>query len=172
MKKRDAESQAVLRHWLEAVPNDRLAHLVKDAARELVKSLQRRLAAHRVSFGHWVFLRILWEEDGLTQRELSVRAGMMEPTTYAAVTALERLGYVSRSKRGDNRKNMFVALTPAGKALKAKLVPLAAEVNEVSVRGIDARDIAATRRTLLAIVANLVRDEALEERRREARAVA
>ncbi len=119
-----------------------------------------------------MFLRILWEEDGLTQRELSVRAGMMEPTTYAAVTALERLGYVSRSKRGDNRKNMFVALTPAGKALKAKLVPLAAEVNEVSVRGIDARDIAATRRTLLAIVANLVRDEALEERRREARAVA
>jgi len=166
MKKRDAESQAMLRHWREAVPNDRLAHLVKDAARGLVKSLQRRLAAHGVSFGHWVFLRILWEEDGLTQRELSVRAGMMEPTTYAAVTALERLGYVSRARRGGNRKNMFVALTPAGKALKAKLVPLAEDVNEVAVRGIDPRDIVATRRTLLAIVANLARNEAIEEGRR------
>lgn len=166
MKKRDAESQAMLRHWREAVPNDRLAHLVKDAARGLVKSLQRRLAAHGVSFGHWVFLRILWEEDGLTQRELSVRAGMMEPTTSAAVTALERLGYVSRARRGGNRKSRFVALTPAGKALKAKLVPLAEEVNEAAVRGIDPRDIAATRRTLLAIVANLARDEAVEEKDR------
>ena len=29
------EAEATLRHWLEAVPNDRLAHLVRDAARGL-----------------------------------------------------------------------------------------------------------------------------------------
>ena len=29
----DSETQAILRHWQEAVPNDRLAHLVKDAIR-------------------------------------------------------------------------------------------------------------------------------------------
>ena len=117
---------------------------------------------------------ILWEEDGLTQRELSVRAGMMEPTTFAAVTALERLGYVSRSKRGDNRKNMFVALTQNGKALKAKLVPLAEAVNEAAVRGIDPRDIAVTRRTLLALIHNLASDEAGADlkKRGAARAVA
>ena len=59
-----------------------------------MRALQMRLAEHRVSFGHWSFLRILWEGDGLTQRELSERAGVMEPTTFSALKAMERLGYI------------------------------------------------------------------------------
>src|ERR1700704_4494049 len=53
----------MLRHWQEAVPNDRLAHLVKHAARGLARALHMRLAEHRVSYGHWTFLRILWETE-------------------------------------------------------------------------------------------------------------
>jgi DNA-binding MarR family transcriptional regulator len=156
------ETEATLRHWLEAVPNDRLAHLVRDAARGLSRGLQLRLGTHSVTFGHWVFLRILWESDGLTQRELSVKAGVMEPTTFAAVTALERLGYVTRRKKAGNRKNVYVDLTPAGAALKASLVPLAEAVNEVAVAGIAPGDIAVARQTLLTMIRNLARDEALQ----------
>ena len=93
---RQPTTQAILRHWREAVPNDRLAHLVKDATRGLTRALQMRLTEHSVSFGHWTFLRILWESDGITQRELSERAGLMEPTTFSALKAMERLGYVTR----------------------------------------------------------------------------
>ncbi len=50
-----ATAQAVLRHWLEDVPDDRLAHLVKDAMRGLTRGLQRRLNEYSVSFGHWSF---------------------------------------------------------------------------------------------------------------------
>ncbi len=85
-------TQAILQHWREAVPNDRLAHLVKDATRALLRALQMRLAAHSVSLGHWTFLRILWERDGLTQKELSEQAGVMEPTTFSALKAMERFG--------------------------------------------------------------------------------
>src|SRR6187551_466593 len=114
MKKNAADTAVILRHWREAVPNDRLAHLVKDATRALVRALQVRLAEHSVSFGHWTFLRILWEGDGLTQRELSASAGVMEPTTYSALKAMERLGYIARRQRGDDRKKVFVFLTPKG----------------------------------------------------------
>lgn len=79
------ETRTVLDHWREAVPDDRLAHLVKDATRALVRGLQMRLTEHDVSFGHWAFLRILWESDGLTQRELSEQAGVQEPTTFSAM---------------------------------------------------------------------------------------
>src|SRR3989441_292953 len=64
--------------------SDRLAHLTKEAWRGFMRALQGRLAGHGVPFGHWTFLRILWERDGLTQRELSDEAGVMEPTTFAA----------------------------------------------------------------------------------------
>lgn len=152
-------TETILRHWREAVPDDRLAHLVKDATRALVRALQMRLAEHRVSFGHWTFLRILWEGDGLTQRELSDQAGVMEPTTFAALKAMERLGYIARRQHGDDRKKVYVYLTPKGRRLKRELVPLAEEVNTTAVRGTRKADIAATRGVLLAIIENLARDE-------------
>jgi DNA-binding MarR family transcriptional regulator len=161
---RASSTEAILRHWREAVPDDRLAHLVKDATRALVRALQVRLAEHHVSFGYWTFLRILWEGDGLTQRELSEQAGVMEPTTFAALNAMERLGYVRR-KRGDDRKKVCVLLTPKGRALKRELVPLAEDVNNIAVRAIPRAKIATMRAVLLAIIENLARDEAAQQKR-------
>ncbi len=148
-----------MRHWREAVPDDRLAHLVKDATRALVRALQMRLAEHGVSFGHWTFLRILWEGDGLTQRELSEQAGVMEPTTFSALKAMERLGYIRRRRRGGDRKKVYVLLTPKGRRLRDRLVPLAENVNRIAVRGVQPADIAATRAVLLTIIENMARDE-------------
>jgi MarR family transcriptional regulator, organic hydroperoxide resistance regulator len=159
-------TEAILRHWREAVPNDRLAHLVKDAMRALSRALQMRLTRHSVSYGHWTFLRILWERDGVMQRELSEQAGLQEPTTFSALKAMERLGYVVRKRMPDSRKKVYVFLTPKGRALKGKLVPLAQGVNEVAVQGVAQADIAATRRSLLAIIENLARDELDSVRKR------
>lgn len=164
MTRRTNDTQAILRHWREAVPNDRLAHLVKDATRALVRALSSRLAAHKVSFGHWAFLRILWERDGITQRELSEQAGVMEPTTFAALKAMERLGYIVRRKGRSDQKRVYVYLTPRGRVLKSRLVPLAEDVNQVAVRGLKPADVVAARQVLLAIIDNLARDEAVQER--------
>ena len=120
-----------------------------------MRALQWRLAAHGVSFGHWTFLRILWQRDGLTQRELSDEAGVMQPTTVAAIRAMEKLGYVTRTQTADNRKNVYVHLTAKGRALKSKLVPLAEEVNEIGLRGVSAQERAATQRTLMTIIDNM-----------------
>src|ERR1700682_821620 len=153
------DTERLLRHWRDAVPNDRLAHLVKDATRALVRSLQTRLAGHGVSFGHWSFLRILWERDGLTQTELSREAGVMEPTTFTALKAMEDRGYIVRRQLAGNRRKVHIFLTARGRALKRRLVPLAQDVNRGAVRGVTSADIAATRRTLMRVLVNLARDE-------------
>ncbi len=158
-KPRPGETNAILRHWREAVPNDRLAHLIKDSTRALLRALQMRLAEHAVSLGQWTFLRILWESDGITQRESSEQAGVMEPTTFTAVKAMEKLGYVVRRQMPDSKKNVYVFLTPKGRHLKNKLVPLAEEVNEIAVRGVRSKDITMMRGALLSMLENLARDE-------------
>lgn len=152
------DPREILRHWQEAVPHDRLAHLVRDTTRAFARALSERLAAHDVSFGHWTFLRVLWEQDGLTQKQLSLHAGVMEPTTFTAVKAMEAKGYVERRQHPANRKNVYVHLTRQGRALERKLVPLAEEVNRIGVQGVAATDVAAARAVLLAIIANLARD--------------
>jgi DNA-binding MarR family transcriptional regulator len=153
-----AELRHVLAHWREAVPDDRMAHLVKDATRALVRALQLRLARHGVPFGHWTFLRILWEGDGLTQRELSDRAGVMQPTTSAALDAMEARGLVVRRRLAQSRRNVYVFLTARGRSLQETLVPLAVEVNRIALQAVAARDVAATRRTLLHMLENLAAD--------------
>jgi len=152
------DTHEILRHWQEAAPHDRLAHLVRDASRAFARSLGERLAVYGVSFGHWTFLRVLWEQDGITQKALSVKAGVMEPTTFAAVKAMEAKGYVVRKQHADNRKNIYVHLTREGRALERKLVPIAVEVNRIGVAGVPVVDERTARRVLLAIIANLARD--------------
>ncbi len=155
-QKHDHTAQQVLRHWREEVPDDRLAHLVRDAARLLTRSLQLRLAEHDVSFGHWAFLRVLWVTEGLTQRELSDQVGLMEPTTFTALKAMEAQGLIERRFQNGNRKKIYIYLTPKGQALKDVLIPIAEELNDVAVRGLSDDDIKTVHRALLGIIENLV----------------
>ena len=89
----------------------------------------------------------------------------MEPTTFSALNAMERLGYVTRRKRGGDRKKVYVLLTTKGRRLQQKLVPLAEEVNRIAVRGARSNDIAATRGVLLNIIENLAHDERVTDMR-------
>ena len=136
-----------------------LIHLIKDALRRASRSLHMRLAEHSVSLGHWTFLRILWVDDGLTQSELSERAGLMQPTTFFAVNGMEQLGYIRREKLPGSRRNVHIFLTPAGRALRKKLAPYAGEIDALAVAGLSSRDMAVTRRRLLAVIQNLADDE-------------
>lgn len=152
----------LLKHWREFVPDDRLAHLIRDVARAQQRALTQRLASHGVSFGHWTFLRILWIRDGLTQKELSDLAGVMEPTTFSAVKSMEEMGLIERRQLAGNRKNMHVFLTPAGRALEERLVPLAVKVNHISVHGLPDKTVALLRQALLSMIENLSAEDAAQ----------
>jgi DNA-binding MarR family transcriptional regulator len=154
-----SNAKDLLHHWREAVPNDRLAHLIRDAARAFSRTLQMRLGNRSVPIGHWTFLRILWAKDGLTQKELSDKAGVMESTTAVALKAMEALGYIERRRHPRNQKNLHVYLTAKGRSLEKRLVPLAIEANEIGVRGISAEHLAITRSSLLRIIENLAAEE-------------
>ena len=167
-----SETHNILHHWREAVPNDRMAHLIRDTERAFRRALQIRLAEYGVPFGHWSFLRILWEADGLTQKELSTRAGVMEPTTFAAMKAMEAQGYVTREQLPTNRKNVYIHLTASGRALKNRLVPLAENTNHISIRNVEPADLATARRVLLAMIGNLAEDESTQAEPVRAKAAA
>jgi DNA-binding MarR family transcriptional regulator len=134
--------------------SDRLAHLVKDASKLFGRALQSRLNKHAIAYGHWTFLRILWKHNGISQSRLSQLAGVMAPSTFAAVRDMEKLGYVTRRQKPSNRKNVYIFLTPAGRALEAKLVPLAIDVNDTAVAGLTRKEIADFRKALIAIISN------------------
>lgn len=82
----------------------------------------------------------------------------MEPTTVVALRSMEMIGYVTLRKLPENRKNVYVFLTPLGRRLKKVLIPLAEEVNAVALKGLSEAQIETTRKALLTMVANLSLD--------------
>lgn len=134
---------------------DRMAHLLKLASKSTARALQDRLAEHGVSYGQWTFLRILWKHDGLNVTELSRRANVAKPAAVIAIQAMERLGYVARQQKDGNLKGVYIHLTPAGRALEERLIPLAVEVNDIAMRGFTARDKQALKSMLMRVIRNL-----------------
>ena len=59
--------------------DDIVGYQVRMTHRALQRYLQTKIAPYGVTLGMWYHLRALWAEDGLTQRELSRRIGLMEP---------------------------------------------------------------------------------------------
>jgi DNA-binding MarR family transcriptional regulator len=136
-------------------PEDSIGFLVRDTHRAFSRALGMAIADAGVTAGMWFFLRALWEEDGLTQRELSRRIGMTEPTTVSAIDTMERRGFVTRRIDGADRRRRLVCLTEAGRALKPALLPQAYAVNQSAIATLSADEVATLRALLLRLKANL-----------------
>jgi DNA-binding MarR family transcriptional regulator len=125
-----------------ALPLERsVGYQVRMTHRALQRYLQVKIKPHGVTLGTWYFLRALWHEDGLTQRELSRRIGTREPTTMTAILAMEASGLVKRVRNSDDRRKQNVFLTAKGKRLKSRLLPLAREVVNTATSGLSEREI-------------------------------
>lgn len=136
-------------------PGRSLGYLIRDNFRAFNRVLHDLIEAHGVAIGHWYFLRELWVEDGLTQRELSRRAGIMEPTTAAAVTAMEDKGLISRERNPDDRRKVNIYLTDNGRALRDELLPYVKQVNELAATDFTPDEVAELRRLLEKFKTNL-----------------
>ena len=135
--------------------DDRIAHVIKDVTHIMVRSLQKKLNDYDVPFSHWAILRILWKQDGMSQRELSTKAGVMEPTTANIVQQMEVKGHITRRYLGSNKRKRHVFLTKQGKHLENQLVPLAEDVNKIATRGISKKELKLLRSTMIKMIKNL-----------------
>jgi MarR family transcriptional regulator, transcriptional regulator for hemolysin len=143
---------------LYADPANSIGYLTRIAFRSFSRALEARTSPHGVSSGQWRFLRVLWREDGLTQRELSRRVGMREPTTVIALKSLERSGFVVRRKSLEDRRKVHVYLTPEAKHLQTTLLPAVAEVNEIALAGLTASEVSILKKALNRVGRNLSAD--------------
>jgi MarR family transcriptional regulator, organic hydroperoxide resistance regulator len=132
-----------------------VGYQIRATHRALQRLLQLKIESYEVTLGMWYFLRALWHEDGLTQRELSNRIGTMEPTTLSAIQIMERKGLVRRVQNKTDRRKWHVHLTPKARKLKKQLIPLARNVVKIAVEGLPAPDVEQLLTSLAAIQKNL-----------------
>jgi DNA-binding MarR family transcriptional regulator len=116
------------------------AHLVSVAARLFSRALHERLDRHDVSVAQWSMLLFLWEEEGLTQKDLSRRQQIEEPTAARTLDRMERDGLIERVRDEHDRRRIHIHLTERGQELRDELVPAALEVNALATHGLSDDD--------------------------------
>jgi DNA-binding MarR family transcriptional regulator len=131
-----------------------VGHLARIVFREFSSELGRRLARDGVTPGQWRFLRVLWEEDAITQRELSQRVGAKEATTARSIRSLLRSGLVERRDDPLDKRKFMILLTRRARRLEGKLLPYVTEVHEVALRGIEPEEVEVACSVLTRIHAN------------------
>ena len=159
MSRAPAKAKQQVLRAAEFPPRLSSGYLVRDAHRAFQRLLERRITPYGVSRGQWYFLRVLWTHDGLSQRELSARVGMMEPTTVIALRSMEKAGLVQRERSDHDRRKVRVLLTAKAKRLRNELLAVARGITDESEEGVAARDLAAFRRVIARMTANLDRVE-------------
>src|SRR5712691_2264588 len=133
---------------MEFSPARSSGYLVRDAHRAFQHVLEQRIAPSGVTRGQWYFLRVLWIEDGLSQRELSARAGMMEPTTVIALRTMEKAGLVRRVRSRDEKRRVHVWLTAEGRRIREQMLLLARGINEDACQGLSREELETFRRAI------------------------
>src|ERR1700726_539999 len=138
----------------EVPPGLSSGYLVRDAHRAFQRLLERRIGPFGVSRGQWYFLRVLWITDGLSQRELSARVGMMEPTTVIALRSMEKSGLIRRVRGDDDRRKVLVFLTAKAKRLRGELLAVARTITDEAEEGIAPLHLARFRRIFARMTEN------------------
>ena len=136
-----------------------LGYLVNHLARSFARTLERRLARHKVPLGQFPLLLVLWEEENLTQSEIARRLDCEQPTVANTLRRMERDGLVETGPDPSNRRQVLIRLTERGRSLERPLTEEAQTINEAAAAKMSASDLDAFRRTIRLLIEGLGRGE-------------
>lgn len=113
-------------------PQKERLDIAKSVGFLLAKAYQRGCAIFKEEFEgydltpqQFGLLGFLWQEDGLTQAELSLRSQIDRTTIGGLIDRLEKEGLLKRCTHPDDRRAYRICLTEKGKGLEKALTPLA-----------------------------------------------
>ncbi|WP_020432603.1 MarR family transcriptional regulator [Paenibacillus riograndensis] len=102
----------------------------------IVSELEKRGIGDIVP-SHGDVLGLLFQQDGLSIKELANKVHLTQPTVTVLVNKLERLGYVDRIKRGEDSRVTFIKLTDKSLALKPAFQEISDKLNEAIYGGLN-----------------------------------
>jgi DNA-binding MarR family transcriptional regulator len=126
--------------------------LISAARRRIKQVVLDRVQARGLSASQFWMLVAVSEQPGCSLRELAARLRLDDPTASRVLAALARAGHVRLDQDSEDRRRLRARLTPSGRALARKLVPLAAEIRGTVDSALDARE----RETLRALLVKVI----------------
>jgi DNA-binding MarR family transcriptional regulator len=136
---------------------DSLGLMIYRTALALKSALQRCFKENgfEITAEQWVIMRHLWEEEGLSQREIGEKAAKDKPNITRMLDALEKKRLIFRQPDPRDRRKFCVYLTKEGKQLHERLQPLAQSLRQQITRSLSQPEIDRIKETLNKINRNI-----------------
>ena len=112
--------------------------LVNVVANKASKDFDVELKKYGLTIALWPTLMCLWEEEGLTQRDIAAKSKVENSTTTRILDKLEKLDLVERRADPNSRRSFRIYLTEKGKELEKDIIPVPARVNKELMSALDA----------------------------------
>lgn len=135
--------------------DDSLGYLARMIFRSFSGLREQRTREYGISSGQWTFLRQLWREDGISQRQLSRRLAMRDATTAMALRTLEQAGLVRRGVNHRDRREILVNLTSRARRIEPPLLLVTAEIQARATRDFSRAEVDMLRQLLGRVIENL-----------------
>ena len=74
----------------------------------------------RLTYPHYLVMLALWERDGVPVKDIGERLILDSGTLTPLLKRLEAAGLVKRTRSTEDERQVLIALTPQGQALKEK----------------------------------------------------
>ncbi|MEZ8824515.1 MarR family transcriptional regulator [Vibrio sp. 10N.261.55.A7] len=129
--------------------------MVNVVANQAAKKFEIELKKHGLTVALWPTMMCLWEEEGVTQRDISAKSKVENSTTTRTIDKLEKLGLVERRDDPNSRRSFRIYLTQQGHDLKEVLLPIPIAVNNDMLSSLDAKEQAEMIRLLQKMVATV-----------------
>ncbi|MCF1462305.1 MarR family transcriptional regulator [Agrobacterium vitis] len=110
-------------------------YLVSQLAKEFARALQVRAEGLGFSAGQFPILLELWEEQGLTQKQLLERVAVEQATMANTLSRMERDGLIERKPHPSDRRAQLVFLTAKGEGLRDQAISAACEADDALFHG-------------------------------------
>lgn len=135
-----------------------LPYLINRVGFALVESFTAEaLKENGLSIAMWRVLAALSNNGGQRQVDLADMTAIDASTLSRLVSRMVRNGLVTRSRSEKSSREVVVALSPKGRALVQRLIPIAKRLEQTASAGLPAKDIAVLKRLLAQIYDNLAR---------------
>lgn len=95
-----------------------------------------------------LIMMLLWEKDGLTQNQLGEKLNKDKTNIARMASSLEKKGFVKRSYCQDDRRSLQVNLTPYGKELGEKVIPITEKFDEIVCQNFSSDELSELERLL------------------------
>lgn len=95
------------------------------------------------------------KKDGLNQRELADELDIETPTLVRLLDGMEKQGFIERRVEVSDRRAKQIHMTELGRTVADEILRLADEIRAEVLQGIDAAELAVTKRVVRAIADNV-----------------